>query len=47
MHVKVAVVTGGRSGIGRATALAFASNGAKLIVADVEAPGGEETVRVI
>ncbi len=32
---KIARVTGGSSGIGRATALVFAREGAKLVVADV------------
>jgi NAD(P)-dependent dehydrogenase (short-subunit alcohol dehydrogenase family) len=41
---KVAVVTGASSGIGRATALAFAREGAKVVVADVTVEGGEETV---
>jgi NAD(P)-dependent dehydrogenase (short-subunit alcohol dehydrogenase family) len=40
---KVALVTGAGSGIGRATALAFARHGAKLVVADVAADAGEET----
>lgn len=45
---KVAIVTGGSSGIGRATALAFAREGAKVVVAaDKNVKGGEETVRLI
>jgi NAD(P)-dependent dehydrogenase (short-subunit alcohol dehydrogenase family) len=44
---KVALVTGGSSGIGRATALKFAAEGAKVVVADVNVEGGEETVRRI
>lgn len=44
---KVAVITGGGSGIGRATALAFVKEGAKVVVADVLVEGGEETVRLI
>lgn len=44
---KVAVVTGGGSGIGRATAILFARAGAKVIVADFVAKGGNETVRII
>ena len=44
---KVALVTGGSSGIGRASALAFAREGARVVVADRAVEGGEETVRVI
>lgn len=44
---KVALVTGAASGIGRATALAFAQSRASVVVADVDAQRGEETVRLI
>jgi len=44
---KVALVTGAGSGIGRASAGAFARQGAKVVAADVAAAGGEETVRLI
>src|SRR3989449_7041381 len=44
---KIALVTGGGSGIGQATALVFAREGAKVVVADVVVEGGEETVRMI
>jgi NAD(P)-dependent dehydrogenase (short-subunit alcohol dehydrogenase family) len=44
---KVALVTGAGSGIGRAAALAFAREGARVIVADVTTVGGQETVRTI
>jgi NAD(P)-dependent dehydrogenase (short-subunit alcohol dehydrogenase family) len=44
---KTALVTGGGSGIGRSTALAFASAGANVVVADVDRPGGEETVALM
>lgn len=44
---KIALVTGGSSGIGRATALIFAREGAKVVVADVNIEGSQETVRQI
>ncbi|MCS6925501.1 MAG: SDR family oxidoreductase [Candidatus Binatia bacterium] len=44
---KIALVTGGSSGIGRAAALAFAQEGAKVVVADVMVEGGQETVRLL
>jgi len=40
---KAAVITGAGSGIGRATALAFAAAGARVVVSDVDVAGGEET----
>lgn len=44
---KVALVTGGSSGIGRSSALAFISEGAKVVIADIDIEGGKETMNLI
>lgn len=41
---QVAVITGGASGMGRATVLRFLDEGAKVVVADFNAATGEDTV---
>ncbi len=47
MDGKTALVTGGGSGIGRAASLVYAREGARVVVADVNVEGGEETVQQI
>lgn len=44
---RVAVITGGASGIGRETALKFAQKGDQVVVADFNIAAGEETVQMI
>lgn len=44
---KVAIVTGGGSGIGREVALLYAAEGAKVVVSDIDQAGGDETVAMI
>jgi len=44
---KVAIVTGAGSGIGRATAILFAREGTKVVVADVDEEGGRGTIQKI
>ncbi|MGO9645927.1 MAG: SDR family NAD(P)-dependent oxidoreductase [Candidatus Bathyarchaeia archaeon] len=44
---KVTVITGGGSGVGRATALRFAADGSKVVVADIDTKDGEETINRI
>ncbi len=44
---KVALITGAGSGIGRATAIRFAKEGAKVIVNDIDEEGANETVKMI
>ncbi len=47
MENKVVIITGAASGIGRATAQIYAREGARVIIADVNEKGGEETLGMI
>ena len=44
---KVAVITGAARGIGRASAIRFAEEGAAIVVADIDADGAEETAQLV
>ncbi len=44
---KIAFITGAGSGVGRATALIFAKEGAKIVVVDIDANAGNETVAIV
>jgi len=47
MTGKVVVITGGAAGIGRASALAFARGGAKVVIGDIDQVGCEKTIAAI
>jgi NAD(P)-dependent dehydrogenase (short-subunit alcohol dehydrogenase family) len=45
MKDKIVLVTGGAAGIGKATALRFAEEGAKIVICDLNEASGQETVQ--
>jgi NAD(P)-dependent dehydrogenase (short-subunit alcohol dehydrogenase family) len=47
LESQVAIITGGGSGIGQATALVFAREGASVVVADMNLEAAQATVRLI
>lgn len=47
LEKKIAIVTGGGSGIGRSVAELYASEGIKVVVSDIDEEGGNETVAII
>lgn len=47
LHDRIAIVTGASSGIGRAIALAYAREGAHVVVSDLDEAGGRQTVALV